>query len=157
MWYYSGAPRKREKVRKDTPLPVFVLGLWIGGPGLVLLAAATMRNGSGRNVLIPWWDIPLPETCTLYSRFGIDCPGCGLTRGFIYLAHGDPISAWELNPLSWLLFAYIAVQIPIAMARACGVSSHWLQCVIGVNQWGLPAIMLLMVLRWGMNLVLGGF
>src|SRR5687767_15310848 len=37
--------------------------------------------------------------CPLYSLTGFACPGCGLTRGFHALFHGDLIAALDYNAL----------------------------------------------------------
>lgn len=54
----------------------------------------------------------LPPTCMSYAWFGIRCPGCGLTRSFIHLAHGDPLSSFRSHRLGWLVFALTLAQIP---------------------------------------------
>jgi hypothetical protein len=55
---------------------------------------------------------PLPETC--YSRilFDVECPGCGLTRSFIYLAAGRVADSWSANRVGWLLLFAVLVQFP---------------------------------------------
>jgi hypothetical protein len=37
--------------------------------------------------------------CPLYSLTGFACPGCGLTRGFHALSHGDVLTALDYNAL----------------------------------------------------------
>src|SRR5215204_5649299 len=37
--------------------------------------------------------------CPLYSMTGFACPGCGLTRGFHALFHGDVVTALDYNAL----------------------------------------------------------
>lgn len=37
--------------------------------------------------------------CPLYSMTGLACPGCGLTRGFHALFHGDFLTALDYNAL----------------------------------------------------------
>src|SRR4030095_51722 len=37
--------------------------------------------------------------CPLYSLTGFACPGCGLTRGFHALFHGDVLTALDYNAL----------------------------------------------------------
>jgi hypothetical protein len=56
--------------------------------------------------------IPLPQTCMSRAWFGIDCPGCGLTRSFICLAHGDWQRAWQFHRLGWLLALAVLLQFP---------------------------------------------
>jgi len=41
--------------------------------------------------------------CPLASVFGVPCPGCGLTRATLALAHGDLEHALELHPLVFVL------------------------------------------------------
>lgn len=38
-------------------------------------------------------------TCPLYALTGLACPGCGLTRGFHALFHGDVLAALDYNAL----------------------------------------------------------
>lgn len=57
-------------------------------------------------------NIPLPKLCLSKELFGVDCPGCGLTRSFVYLAHGDWHNAWKMHRLGWLLFISLLLQIP---------------------------------------------
>ncbi len=56
------------------------------------------------------WDVP--PMCLFVNLFGTECWGCGLTRSFIFTAHGDLDAAWLVNrggPPFWVL---IASQIP---------------------------------------------
>jgi hypothetical protein len=66
----------------------------------------------GTQVIVPVLGIPLPELCMTRRMWGLDCPGCGMTRCFISLAHGDFAAAWSHNPAGPLLFAIMAFQIP---------------------------------------------
>lgn len=75
-----------------------------------------MATGPERQVSLPGLGV-LPETCTLHTRFGIDCPGCGLTRSFIHLAHGEVAAAWGLNPVGLFWFAFVVWQIPLAIGN----------------------------------------
>jgi hypothetical protein len=49
------------------------------------------------------------SVCLLKDVFGIPCPGCGLTRAFLFLAHGDLRSALELNANSLLVFSLVVL------------------------------------------------
>jgi hypothetical protein len=57
-------------------------------------------------------NLPLPQTCLSKTIFGLDCPGCGLTRSFVCLAHGDWPSAWKFHRLGWLLAISVLFQFP---------------------------------------------
>ena len=59
-------------------------------------------------------------SCPLLTITGIACPGCGLTRGFHELFHGNFISALDYNamvPIYALVFAFLAVLFFSIAAR----------------------------------------
>lgn len=57
-------------------------------------------------------EMPLPETCYSRALFDVDCPGCGLTRSFIYLAAGRIADSWSANRVGWLLLFAVLIQFP---------------------------------------------
>src|SRR5439155_16652693 len=78
----------------------------------VLAAALLLSVRNRTQVLLPLVELPLPELCMLRRMTGLPCPGCGMTRCFISLAHGDLPAAWSYNPAGLLLFAILVFQIP---------------------------------------------
>jgi hypothetical protein len=60
--------------------------------------------------------IPLPETCWSRSVFGVKCPGCGLTRSIVYLAHGDWRASWEMHRVGFVMALVILAQFPYCIA-----------------------------------------
>lgn len=66
---------------------------------------------------LPGW--PLPEMCLSRSAFGVSCPGCGLTRSFVYLAHGDWTASWTMHRLGWLLALAVVLQLPYRAWALC--------------------------------------
>lgn len=59
----------------------------------------------------------IPELCGVKRLTGYPCPGCGLTRSWVYLAHGDWRTALSMNVLGPVLFLAAAVQIPLRSYR----------------------------------------
>ncbi|HKD35417.1 MAG TPA: DUF2752 domain-containing protein [Pirellulales bacterium] len=59
---------------------------------------------------------PLPSLCLSQSLFHVSCPGCGLTRSFIYLAHGDLQSSLRMHRVGWLMALAVLLQIPYRIA-----------------------------------------
>ena len=55
----------------------------------------------------------LPDLCALRGWTGLPCPGCGLTRCFVHMSHGDIAAAWSVSPAGILFFALIVSQIPM--------------------------------------------
>lgn len=131
-----------------------MLALAIG----ILLLAFALRVRPDQRVELRWlpgWTAP--EACSSRVWFGIECPGCGLTRGFIRLAEGNVSAAWRLNPASWLLSLAVVFQLPyrsLALMRvptlerfsqsAWPAAFGWVLIVALIGQWLLrvPALLL---------------
>ena len=63
--------------------------------------------------------------CPLYQFLGIHCPGCGLTRGFHALFHGDVITAIDFNallPIYAFFLGYLVISLALITARGRGLS-----------------------------------
>jgi hypothetical protein len=63
--------------------------------------------------------------CPLYATTGIYCPGCGLTRGYHALFHGDILSALHFNallPFYTLIFGYVLVSAVLLVVRGHGLT-----------------------------------
>src|SRR5215212_6090484 len=62
-------------------------------------AAAAMLSGAAA----VWYFDPTKAgffpVCPLYALTGFACPGCGLTRGFHALFHGDILTALDYNAM----------------------------------------------------------
>lgn len=95
--------------------------LWLARLGLVgavaVLLAARMLSLHGGQVVLPLVAWPLPTLCTLRRWTGLECPGCGLTRSLVALAHLDAVAAWQFNPAGVLLFVLALVHIPLAVGQ----------------------------------------
>jgi hypothetical protein len=71
--------------------------------------ATAMVGGAG----VVWYFDPTKAgffpVCPLYALTGFACPGCGLTRGFHALFHGDVLTALDYNallPIFGLFFGF---------------------------------------------------
>ncbi len=113
-----------------------------------------MWIGDGREVFMPWIG-KLPETCTMHTRLGMDCPGCGLTRSFIRLAGGELTAGWQLNPLGPFLFAFVMLQLPLALAHLQPFPVAWLRRWTRWNEFALVALMVALMLQWTWRMLLG--
>ena len=80
--------------------------------------------------------------CPLYKFTGIACPGCGLTRAFHALLHGDFGTALGFNallPFFLLIFAYFLVSTVLVAVRGRGLSINF------YRPWMLWAITVLLI------------
>lgn len=131
----------------------FYLGL-----ALVTIALSLALRVDGERVHAPG-GLRLPGTCFSKSILGLDCPGCGLTRSFVALAHGDWRGAIALHAIGPALFALVVAQVPYRLWRRVrerglpadddlGARSRWLQAP------GM-AISLALFARWAYLLFTG--
>ena len=81
---------------------------------VVFLALVLSVPGTAREeqVIVPVIGRALPPLCTSKILFNRECPGCGLTRCFISMAHGDLARAWRFNPAGVYFFAVVVAQLP---------------------------------------------
>src|SRR5207244_10680 len=105
-------------VRPDSLYHVILLALC----GCVLLMGLLLSVRDRSQVMLPLLQVPLPELCTMRRMLGLDCPGCGLTRCFISLAHGDVAAAWSYNPAGLWLFTIMVFQIPFRSYQLSRIS-----------------------------------
>lgn len=95
---------------------------------------AAVAAGAG----VVWYFDPVNAgffpACPLYSLTGFACPGCGLTRGFHALFHGDVLTALDYNaliPLVVAFFGYLFLSMAMVAARGRGFS---------IGKWNLTLI-----------------
>lgn len=127
--------------------------VWFFLVSAVLVAACFLEVRAEGRVGIWGQDWVLPESCFTKYLVGIPCPGCGLTRSFIYLAHGEFAAAWQVNWTGCFLFLYAACQVPLALAHAFTSRENWrrpgiFRTVIRCNEFAIIGILLLLSARW---------
>ena len=78
----------------------------------ILAAAPLLKVLPYERVAIRGTETPLPPSCPSKVIFNFDCPGCGLTRSFVHIAHGDWESSLRVNRVGWFIMLAAALQIP---------------------------------------------
>ena len=78
----------------------------------VLIASAVLGNTGDGHVKLPFGGAVAPSICFWRLTTGTDCPGCGLTRCFVAMAHGDWARAWHFHPVGLMLFVVVLAQVP---------------------------------------------
>ncbi len=108
--HFSRVGRLRPADR-DRHLPMLVLAV------VVVVLSFALRVRPDERVefrFLPGY--PLPPTCWVRTVLHVPCPGCGLTRSFVYLAEGDWRRSLQEHPLGWLLALAALAQIPYRLA-----------------------------------------
>ncbi|MGB7202066.1 MAG: DUF2752 domain-containing protein [Pyrinomonadaceae bacterium] len=87
-------------------------------------AVVTMTVGSAA----VWYFDPAKANffpvCPLLALTGLACPGCGLTRGFHAVFHGDIIPALDFNllvPVWAFIFGYVWISLLLRAVRGKGL------------------------------------
>lgn len=86
-------------------------GVALGERVVVLILATISLAGL---VIARAWPVSSVDsgdpTCLMRILFGLPCPGCGMTRAWVHIAHGDVLTAFQYNFFG-----------PIGMAAAAGL------------------------------------
>ena len=73
----------------------------IAGTVLAALALAAL----GVSLIWPPGNLPDVPLCAMKTYTGLQCPGCGLTRAFCAISHGQFRAAWGFNPFGFIFYA----------------------------------------------------
>jgi hypothetical protein len=87
----------------------------------------------------------LPPLCPLRAFTGMKCPGCGLTRAFVLIAHGRFEEAEAMHRVSLALFFAALWQLwyrPWMIRRAEVLPPEPLRTVHRIASWALIAALL---------------
>ncbi|MEA3215945.1 MAG: hypothetical protein QOJ19_2101, partial [Acidimicrobiia bacterium] len=117
---------------------------WLALAAGVAACVIVGLSGSYQGVMPP---------CPFKTATGLDCPGCGLTRGLRQLSHGHPLSALDHNVLlaaivpltAWAWLAWAGAPIP-RVPRLSGRDS-WI-LVLGLAAFAVVRNFPLPLCRW---------
>jgi hypothetical protein len=101
-----------------------------------ILAATGVLAAGGASAFV-WYFNPSTQgifpVCPLFKLTGLACPGCGLTRGFHALFHGDFLTALDFNamlPVYAVFFGYLLLAMILIAVRGRGISFNFLHPAI---------------------------
>ena len=67
-------------------------------------------------LLLIYQPIPSGHTLCLFKEIsGIPCPACGTGHGTLALMQGHFSTAWQLNPLSYVVIAVLMILLPLVL------------------------------------------
>lgn len=86
---------------------------------MLILACAIVASAlvfrvpkNDRVELAGWEGVPMPSMCLSKSLFGVECPGCGLTRSLLCFFHGDFANSLALHRMGWVMAVAVLLQFP---------------------------------------------
>ncbi len=129
--------------------------VFLGISTVVVALALLLQVRGEEQVVVPGIGIPLPGTCTFKQYVGADCPGCGLTRCFVSIAHGQVGRAWHFNPVGIVFFAVVASQIPFRTVQLWRLKRGRLELSLG--WWGystLIFVLIALLIQWGIRMLI---
>lgn len=85
--------------------------LIVGLLALAVVLASVVLTPSDAAVSLFGWTVP--PLCLWKQMTGMDCLGCGLTRSFTYMGHGQVAAAFGKHMAGPLLYTLVAAQIPL--------------------------------------------
>jgi hypothetical protein len=100
------ARRRRDTLQSE--------GFFFVGALAILVLSAVLTPGDTALHLFGW---QLPPLCTWKALTGQDCMGCGLTRSFVWMGHGEPARAFARHTLGPILWLLLAAQVPLRAVR----------------------------------------
>ncbi len=126
----------------------------LAAAGFISVAAACMQVLPDQHVALaylPTWVVP--PTCPMHAMLGIPCPGCGLTRSIILLAHGNLGGSLEMNRMGLIFGLAILAQFPYRIAALARpgrtiLSRPWTKGIAAALIAGLVINWLLAISIW---------
>ena len=78
----------------------------------LLLSFLLSFEGDGPKASLSLGSVSLPPMCGSRVLFGINCPGCGLTRSYVAIASGDLTGSLQFHRIGWLMWLATVLQLP---------------------------------------------
>ena len=76
----------------------------------VVVALSVFMSTDAQTAHLFGWEVP--PLCVFKAFLGRECWGCGLTRSFIFTAHGQVHDGFDMHKLGPILWVACAAQIP---------------------------------------------
>lgn len=95
----------------------------LAGAGILIIGAGAAVVGYFNPTTAGFFPV-----CPLHAMTGLNCPGCGLTRGFHALLNGEVLTALHFNallPFFGLMFGIFAVSMFLVAVRGRGLSVNF--------------------------------
>lgn len=79
---------------------------------LIMISSFILTPAPPQGESVSFFGYDIPNSCPSHVIWGIDCAGCGMTRSFVAIVHGQWKEALEFNRVGPILFLLVIIQIP---------------------------------------------
>ena len=114
----------------------------------IILLSVLMSTDGKQAVFLPGFSSPLPNTCSSRRLLGLACPGCGLTRAFICISHGQLVEAWRFNHASLAIYLFVAIQIPWHAIQIWRIQQGRAPLYWPFIYWAPMAVAIILLTNW---------
>ena len=93
----------------------------------------------------------IPSLCMFKNITTLDCPGCGITRSFVYAVHGRWYESYIMHIWGNPLAAFLVFQVFYRFSRAFGVPPFTINS--SITRWFRTFFVLSILLPWGIKTI----
>jgi hypothetical protein len=126
---------------------------WLGACSAIIVAAFLLRVQGTNDVA--FMGVTVPQSCNMKRFTGLDCPGCGLTRSFVSMAHGDWRTAWNFHAAGPIWFVVVVAQIPLRLWQLFRIRRGKCELRTGLEWPFLIGMFGLLLVVWIYKMLLG--
>jgi Protein of unknown function (DUF2752) len=121
---------------------------------LAVAAAPLLKVVPEERVAVRGVNVVLPPSCPSRTIFNISCPGCGLTRSFVYFVRGEWEDSVRSNRVGWILMLAVALQIPYRLYALYGSGRYLLGA--RASWWFGLGLIAMLIGNWVVGIIARG-
>jgi hypothetical protein len=126
---------------------------WLGVCSAIIVAAFVLCVRGNDDVAV--MGVTVPQSCNMKRFTGLDCPGCGLTRSFVSMAHGEWRTAWNFHAAGPIWFVVVVAQIPFRLWQLFRIRQGKSEFRTGLEWPFLIGMFGLLLVVWIYKMLLG--
>jgi len=130
--------------------------MWLAILSVMLVLPLFLSVGPDSGGEVRVGGMGLPGMCVSRGVFGVECPGCGLTRAFIHTAHGNFREALRCHRVSVLLYAFFLMQAIYHIYGLRTLTRPLPRGLVRTHNLAAMVIIALLLTNWIVGRFLGG-
>ena len=130
-----------ERGRKNHVAYIIILLIFLCLPFFIHLK----QEGSDRLAV---GGFTIPPTCMSHALFHTNCPGCGLTRSFVYLTHGQIMNSFKAHHLGPLIYLFFLLLLAYRVYCLANPGKPLPEIIREMQFYGPLLIIFLLLFNW---------